>query len=76
MNSVYHKAMSVKGTELWEKDVFTKRFKTFIGKKEKRKFSEDDGKTSKEQKKRMELYHLKEKGEKNFIPRLINGRAI
>jgi len=30
MNGVYHKAMSVKGTELFEKDVFTKRFKIFI----------------------------------------------
>jgi hypothetical protein len=76
MNRVYHKAMSVKGTELWEKDVFTKRFKIFITDKQKRKFYEDEGKTQKEQKKRMALYHSKEKVEKNFIPQLINGRVI
>jgi len=64
MNGVYHKAMSVKGTELWGKDVFTKCFKIFITDKEKRKFFEDEGKTQKEQKKEWHCTIRKKKEKK------------
>jgi hypothetical protein len=54
LRGIYHKLLSVKGTELWEKDVFTKNLGIKISKKQKREFYKDDGKTRKEQKKRME----------------------
>jgi len=54
-HGIYHKALSVKGTELWEKDVFTKDSALKISKKEKSElFCKDDGRKVKEQKKRME----------------------
>jgi hypothetical protein len=55
---IYHKALSVKGTELWEKDVFTKDSALKISEKEKSElFYKDDGRKGKEQKKRMEAHY-------------------
>ena len=54
LRGIYHKLFSVKGTELWEKDVFTKSLGIKLTKKEKKYFYKDEGKTRKEQKKRME----------------------
>jgi len=76
-NKVYHKVMTVAGTELSKEDRFTLPWRIVCGKAVKKAFFKDDGHSKKVQKQRMKLHALiNARREKRFFPLIIGEMVI